>query len=65
MTTETTLQKAENQIKSAFDNVKLFFNKIMGVTAEAETRPKVKGIGSEIPDKSSDEPIKWPLPVKK
>ncbi|TLU82872.1 MAG: hypothetical protein FDX30_07265 [Chlorobium sp.] len=65
MTTETTLQKAENQIKSAFDNVKLFFNKIMGVTAVAETKTKVKGIGSEIPEKSGDEPIRWPLPVKK
>ncbi|NTV98428.1 MAG: hypothetical protein HGA70_04630 [Chlorobiaceae bacterium] len=65
MTNETTQQKAENQISLAFNNAKGLFNKIMGVTAEPETKVAEKGIGSKIPEKSSDEPIKWPLPVKK
>ncbi|NTU97789.1 MAG: hypothetical protein HGA62_08270 [Chlorobiaceae bacterium] len=65
MTTDTTRQKAENGNNSPFENVKLFFNKIMGVPAEPETSPLSKGIGSEIPMNSGDEPIKWPLPVKK
>jgi hypothetical protein len=65
MTVETTPQKPENHLNAALNNAKGFFNKIMGVTAEPETRPAEKGIGSKIPDNSGDEPIKWPLPVKK
>jgi hypothetical protein len=52
-------------LNSAFENVKSLFKKILGNTVENEAKPQSTGIGSTITKKSSDQPIMWPLPVKK
>jgi hypothetical protein len=65
MATEITEKKTETPINSAFENVKSLFKKIFGKTVENEAKPQSTGIGSTIIKKSSDQPIKWPLPVKK
>jgi hypothetical protein len=61
MTNKTT----EQPFNSAFENVKSLFNKILGKTVENVAKPQSTGIRSTITQKPSDQPIKWPLPVKK
>jgi|GEM_PF-321053 len=65
MATQTTEQKTESPINSVFENVKSLFKKFLGNTVENEAKPQPTGMGSTIPKKSGDQPVKWPLPVKK
>ncbi len=65
MATKITEKKTETPLNSAFENVKSLLKKILGKTVENEAKPQSTGIGSTITKKSSDQPIKWPLPVKK
>jgi hypothetical protein len=61
MTTKTT----EQPLNLVFETVKSLFKKILGKPVENETKPPSTGIGSTITQKPNDQPIKWPLPVKK
>ena len=65
MATETTERKTKLPVHSAFENIKSLLKKILGKSVENETKPQPTGIGSTITKKTSDQPIKWPLPVKK
>ncbi len=65
MANKTTEHKKKLPLNSALETVKSLLKKILGVTVENETKPPATGIGSTITKKTSDQPIKWPLPVKK
>ena len=60
-----TTKRTEHPLNSVFENVKSLFKKILGKTVENEAKPQSTGIRSTITQKPSDQPIKWPLPVKK
>ena len=60
-----TIKTTEQPLNSAFEHVKSLFKKFFGKTVENETKPQSTGVRSTITQKPSDQPIKWPLPVKK